>query len=473
MKSGTIVAASLWLAASLASWATAAEIVIQNQSDRPFHFSLRDRSGEAWSRTITIEPHETYRVAVERPKQISYLSDRARFEQLEPGQAYRIADVRSGQLRAVTEVRRPEVPGGPSRGTAPTPASPSTTGNLPADTRPSLETDEDPFDRLFRESSPVPDLPVSPDTEPSAAADAGPDTAADASPEGVPNAAPDVAPNAGVEPVEADKEASAANAEKPARWSPADVRDVQVLAVVDETYRTIIRDWRDRVPSIIGGASDYYEREFGIRLVVERVQPWQYKALDDKPADQWLALLEQPPDGVDLVIGFAGFGDFYRAQPDTSYTGRLGQAAFFGQHVLISDQHDVHENRPKTTLIHELGHVFGAFHIDDPSLLMNPSYAQLPVADIVAGHVAFGEPLRKIVILTRTFDFQRGVDGLGPDVRRQIMKAYRQYGLPSEHSDSDPVTSGYDYLKQRAETRARQMEKKAQQSRSDFLTVSR
>jgi hypothetical protein len=55
----------------------------------------------------------------------------------------------------------------------------------------------------------------------------------------------------------------------------------------------------------------------------------------------------------------------------------------------------------------------------------------------------------------------------------QIQKSYRQHGLPSEQGESDPVTSGYEYLKERAEERARELEQKAQQSRTDYLTVAR
>ena len=250
---------------------------------------------------------------------------------------------------------------------------------------------------------------------------------------------------------------------------PAEVRTVQVRVLVDDTYRQVVRDWRERVPRIVAGASGYFERQFRIRLVLAVIVPWEYKALVDAPADQWRHLLKQSTEGVDLVVAFAGYGDHFRLQPETLYTGQLGRAAFFGQHILIADQRDIHENRAKTTLIHELGHVFGAFHVADPQSIMTPQYADLPGEAIVAGRLPFGEPGASMIALTRDFHFPSGVESLAPETRQAIQAAYRQHGMAHEQTSADPITEGYRYLQERAESRAHQWQRKAQQARNDFL----
>jgi hypothetical protein len=254
---------------------------------------------------------------------------------------------------------------------------------------------------------------------------------------------------------------------------PAASRTVRVRAIVDETYRQVVHDWRERIPRIVGSASAYFERQFGIRLTLTVLLPWEYKALADSPADQWRHLLKQSPEGVDLIVAFAGYGDHFRLQPETLYTGQLGRAAFFGQHILIADQRDIHENRAKMTLIHELGHVFGAFHVAAPNLVMTPQYADLPGELIVAGRVPFGEPATKIIQMTRDFHFPLGVESLSPETRQFIQAAFRMHGLANERTSADPITEGYRYLQERAESRAEQWERKAQQARNDYLDRQR
>lgn len=257
--------------------------------------------------------------------------------------------------------------------------------------------------------------------------------------------------------------------ERIGQGEPETVRTVRVRAIVDETYRQVVRDWRERIPRIVGSASAYFERQFGIRLTLTVLLPWEYQALADSPTDQWRHLLKQSPEGVDLIIAFAGYGDHFRLQPETLYTGQLGRAAFFGQHILIADQRDIHENRAKMTLIHELGHVFGAFHVAAPNLVMTPQYADLPSELIVAGRVPFGEPATKIIQMTRDFHFPLGVESLSPETRQFIQAAFRAHGLANEQTSADPITEGYRYLQERAECRAEQWQRKAQQARDDYL----
>ncbi|MDP7305788.1 MAG: hypothetical protein QGG09_21930, partial [Pirellulaceae bacterium] len=124
--------------------------------------------------------------------------------------------------------------------------------------------------------------------------------------------------------------------------------------------------------------------------------------------------------------------------------------------------------RAKTILLHELGHIFGAFHVADQNLMMYPGYLQLPTDEIIAGTVPFGDTIDQIFAMTKEFDFRTGVNSLSPVTQRRIQSLYRLHGLPQESRQTDPITDGYKYLERRAQIVAEQMAERAETSRGVF-----
>jgi hypothetical protein len=228
-----------------------------------------------------------------------------------------------------------------------------------------------------------------------------------------------------------------------------DVRVVTVLAVADTTYRRIVDDWRERIRTAVDGASDYYETNFGLRFVVADVQPLEYRGLSDKPSQRWSRLLRLSPGDADLLIAFIGFGDYYRSDDGAVYIGHLGQGMPFGQHVMVSGERFVHPNRDRAVLIHELAHLFGAFHVQNARSVMQRSYRDIPTRDIIAGQLLLDPPLQEVIRLTRNVDFRRGVESLDPKTRARLQELCRQFRHPAEKDAPDPIQMGNLYLQAR------------------------
>lgn len=444
MKRGYVVALVVLIGAVLAGESLRAdEVVIENRGKQTFYYSLRERDGEMWSRTYEVAAGEQRTHATSERLRISYLTSSAQFEWLEPRSTYRIDDVAEGRLRAVTVVRRPTTPA----------ASPETANGAPA----TGQTAE-----LPAPASPGPAATAAPDraAEPAEAEFATPiPSPAGEAPAPSPAAeAPALPPAAGADRVDETFEGlfDIAN------------RIVTVRAIADNTYRAAIPEWRERAKRIVAGASEYYQREYAIRLVLTETKEWEYDGVSADLETRWAELLEQSPREIDLIVALVGYGDYSSVKGEAAYTGQLGRAAFFGQHLMVADRKDYHENRAKTVLIHELGHVFGAFHVADQNLMMYPGYLQLPTDDIIAGTVAFGEINDAVFAMTKGFDFRAGVNSLSLETQRKIQQLYRQHGLPQEARQTDPITAGYTYREQRAKIVAQQMAERARDARGAF-----
>jgi hypothetical protein len=95
--------------------------------------------------------------------------------------------------------------------------------------------------------------------------------------------------------------------------------------------------------------------------------------------------------------------------------------------------------------VHELCHVFGAFHEANPNSVMRPAYQGTPK------QFEFSSATREIVKLTKQLDLSRGVVGLTPDAARRIRELYRAEHHPREALNEDPVSRAYEAAAKRAE----------------------
>ncbi|HXG52036.1 MAG TPA: M12 family metallo-peptidase [candidate division Zixibacteria bacterium] len=163
-------------------------------------------------------------------------------------------------------------------------------------------------------------------------------------------------------------------------------RVVRVKALASPGLRERNPRWPEEVRGLVEAASDYYEREFGIRLITESAAAWP-----GEPVASTLELLSRlkrefsprkSAGRYDIVIAFtaeAGSRYFRSGRPRVDRIGncREGLGRYVVAPVTEPFRYTGIRDEPKydvAVLIHELGHVFGAEHVDDPSSVMHERF---------------------------------------------------------------------------------------------------
>jgi hypothetical protein len=225
------------------------------------------------------------------------------------------------------------------------------------------------------------------------------------------------------------------------------VRKLIVLAVADDSYRRCFRSgWENRIRGIIGNASPYFEQAFGISVQLTECRVWPYNWRDAAAADSVIPeLWKISPGEADVVIGFVAFRGQIKAIE--------GETVYFSQHLVVSDANDYHPNRAVQVLVHELAHVFGAFHVNDRTSVMQLTIDDIPIQ--LDSHkkpvLSFGRIPTLVIKLTFDVDLHQGIESLNDDVKSTLQQFYQLYGHRKDQAESDPVTSAYIYLARRAE----------------------
>ncbi len=173
------------------------------------------------------------------------------------------------------------------------------------------------------------------------------------------------------------------------------VRNAPVRVLVDDEYRTEILRWQDRIEAQIERANRVLVAQFGVRLTVREIRPWERSgrartlsaAMDDLVRDD-------PGSDVDWVIGFVSSSELFSGSHE-----QLGMARVFGRHIVLrgmvsfeegeafrrvldklSDAdregllHERQLHRESAVLLHEWAHTLGAFHERDDDSLLSPRY---------------------------------------------------------------------------------------------------
>ena len=163
-------------------------------------------------------------------------------------------------------------------------------------------------------------------------------------------------------------------------------RIVRVKALADPRLREEHPRWEEEVRGLVEAASDYFERELGIRFVTQRVAPWPLKdKIPSTPALMSRLKTEIPlrdaEGSYDLVIAFTGervnvyFGG--RARVDRIGNCREGLGNYLVSSVSAPFRYGGPYAEPEwdvVALIHELGHIFGAEHTQDINSLMHENF---------------------------------------------------------------------------------------------------
>jgi len=162
---------------------------------------------------------------------------------------------------------------------------------------------------------------------------------------------------------------------------------VRVKVLADPAMRQRNSGWEKEVRGLVEAASDYYEREFSIRLITQSAAAWPAQERVQSTADLLVRLkrdfpLERKGADYDLIIAFsAGSASRYTSagRPRVDRIGNcrdgLGYYAVVPVREVFRYGGALAELTYDTVaLIHELGHIFGAEHVADSQSIMNETF---------------------------------------------------------------------------------------------------
>ncbi|MBI2209459.1 MAG: hypothetical protein HYU47_02485 [Deltaproteobacteria bacterium] len=168
--------------------------------------------------------------------------------------------------------------------------------------------------------------------------------------------------------------------------SGAPQRIVRVKAVADPRLREGNPRWAEEVGGLVEAASDYFEREFGIRLLTRKVAAWPVMDRIISTPSLMSRLKAEVPlrdaeGAYDLIVAFTGesvniyFGG--RARVDRIGNCRDGLGNYVVSSVSAPFRYRGPHAEPEldvVALIHELGHIFGAEHVQDSTSIMHENF---------------------------------------------------------------------------------------------------
>ncbi len=188
-------------------------------------------------------------------------------------------------------------------------------------------------------------------------------------------------------------------------------RIVRVKVLADPKLREENPRWVEGVRELVEAASDYFEREFGIRFVAQRIGPWPLHERTSSTASLLVRLkrqvhLRERDESYDLVIAFTGeLVDIYRdARGRVDRVGNCQQG--LGNYVVssvftpfVTYAPDSEPELDLQALIHELGHIFGAEHIKDTSSIMHENFDY---------RTEFDKKSREVILKNKFCPFAKG-----------------------------------------------------------------
>jgi tetratricopeptide (TPR) repeat protein len=210
-------------------------------------------------------------------------------------------------------------------------------------------------------------------------------------------------------------------------------RLVTVLAVADAGYRKRFPEWRARIEGIVSVASDRYENEFSIMLDITDCRVWPFRASLAQREQLNQQLFRISSNDAEIVIAFVENVPIVLLPPGEHTEG---YAFSYGRYVVVGDVHNK-TTEAEMILIHELAHVFGAFHVGDHESIMQVHLPNVPTRFV------FDEATRKVIQLSRNVDLRAGVGSLDVDQVKELRALFRAHGRPDGRVDEeDPIIAG-------------------------------
>ncbi len=188
------------------------------------------------------------------------------------------------------------------------------------------------------------------------------------------------------------------------------LRVVRVEVLGDSSLQQADRNWTNTVKGLVQATSDYFEREFRISFMVAKVSPWPLVERSKSTRVLLARLKEKFPlkerkEEFDMIIGFTG-ESVDRIGSGRARVDRLGDCQEGLASYMVSAVTDPFRYRSQSpdiewdvlAVIHEMGHVFGAEHNDDPTSIMNRNFAY---------RTEFDQRSREVILKNRLCPFAR------------------------------------------------------------------
>jgi hypothetical protein len=161
---------------------------------------------------------------------------------------------------------------------------------------------------------------------------------------------------------------------------------VRIKALADPSFRARNPSWNDEVRGRVEAASDYFEREFAIRLVTQSSGAWPIEErISSTPALIAKLKKEFPIEkkvNYDMIVLFTAERASRYTVDGRSRADRVGDCQRGLANYIVLTAGDVFRytgssddlDYDTVALIHELGHVFGAEHVQDTRSIMNENF---------------------------------------------------------------------------------------------------
>jgi hypothetical protein len=183
------------------------------------------------------------------------------------------------------------------------------------------------------------------------------------------------------------------------------------MALGDPKLREDNHYWERTMKGLVEAASEYFEREFRIRFVVESTASWPLtERVSSTPAllrrlKKNFPFSDKAVD-YDLVVSFtAEHVDIYsggRARVDRIGNCRQGLGSYVVSYIStpfwLRDE-DPEGELDVLALVHEFGHIFGAEHTDDPVSIMYHDFD---------ARTEFDQKNREVILRNRFCPFGNG-----------------------------------------------------------------
>ncbi|HEY1906781.1 MAG TPA: hypothetical protein VGG91_12105 [Myxococcaceae bacterium] len=170
------------------------------------------------------------------------------------------------------------------------------------------------------------------------------------------------------------------------------IRPMKVRVWVDGDYQRQTLRWEDRILAQFDRANRVLVPQFGVRLDVVEVKPWENVPADSLGVHVQALRARDDGQGVDWVIGYVSSVERVATSHD-----QIGIAAYLGKHIAVrgmvsaAETDAIHRTLDKLSiseldrvtrerrlhketaaLLHEWAHTLGAIHERSPDWLMSP-----------------------------------------------------------------------------------------------------
>lgn len=202
-------------------------------------------------------------------------------------------------------------------------------------------------------------------------------------------------------------------------FAQPEVREIKVIAVVSPEFKKNL-DWENEIRDRILFANQVFEKDYAVRFSIKNFQAWEPQ---DEAREMGLLIEElrslRTLGSNEVILGFHRMSRPFGGDT-VEDVEKVGTAFFFrGYGVLRDPYNELEPVCRRVILAHEMAHLFGAVHISEPNQIMGPAVPRNPALKLDPDN---GE----IIDLTRTVDFQKGVDSLSQETIQGLANIYER-----------------------------------------------